>query len=167
MSDLNLSILQNQQVVFTATGMIFTPGMDYDTWAAIGETLQRMEMAVQFAIGDWINYGERAYGEKYSQAILETGRSSGTLRNYAWVAAHIHPSRRNDKVTFTHHVAVASLTPEYQTKFLVIAEQTQMSSRELKHAVDTVLGIAAEPHFISLTCPQCNYVWEIDRGILK
>ena len=157
MADLNLSILQNQQVAFSATGMTFAPGMDYDTWAAIGETLQAMEMAVQFALGDWINYGERAYGEKYAQALLETGRSSGTLRNYAWVAAHIHPSRRNDKVTFTHHVAVASLTPEYQTKFLAIAAQTQMSSRELKHAVDTVLGITPAPNTQVHTCPQCGY----------
>ena len=32
-----------------------------------------METAVQFWIGDWLNYGQqRAYGEKYSELVGET-----------------------------------------------------------------------------------------------
>src|ERR1039457_2825142 len=56
----------------TPTGLIVQGAPPFDEWAQCGTLLRRMKGAVQFWIGDWLNFGEHAYGEKYSQA-LETG----------------------------------------------------------------------------------------------
>jgi hypothetical protein len=45
-------------------GLLLRPGMDFAEWESLGHTLGRMEKAVQWWIGDWLNYGEREYGEK-------------------------------------------------------------------------------------------------------
>ena len=36
-----------------------------------------------FAIGDWINYGEKRYGDKYADALRRTGPAYDTLGKYA------------------------------------------------------------------------------------
>jgi len=41
-------------------------------WEAYGKGLRRAEAAIHWIIGDWLNYGERAYGEMYAQALEAT-----------------------------------------------------------------------------------------------
>ena len=36
---------------------------------------------MHFWIGDWLNYGERKWGEKYKEALEKTGYDYQTLRN--------------------------------------------------------------------------------------
>lgn len=92
------------------------PGLDYqsnalgipatctfDEWQEIGGQLQKIEKAVPWWIGDWLNYGERSYGEKYAQALDATKQSYGALRNAKWVASEYEKSRRRDNLSFAHH----------------------------------------------------------------
>ncbi len=37
-----------------------------------------------WAIGNWLNYGERRYGKTYSQTVETTGYDCGTLRDAKW-----------------------------------------------------------------------------------
>ena len=57
-------------------------------------TLQAMEGAVQLWIGDTLNIGEAAYGEKYAQAVDPI--QANTWKQYAWVARSIEKSTRVD-----------------------------------------------------------------------
>jgi hypothetical protein len=43
-----------------------------------------MEKGVKWWLGDWLNFGERKYGETYSQAIDTTGHSYQALANAKW-----------------------------------------------------------------------------------
>lgn len=93
----------------TTKGLRISGSPTYEEWASVGETLRFLESSIQFALGDWIRYGEHCWGEMYAQAIQETGKDAGTLRDYVWVASAVDLSSRNDNLTFSHHKAVASL----------------------------------------------------------
>ena len=72
-------------------------------WERCGAFLRHVEGAVQWWIGDWLNYGEQAYGEKYSQAMDALGTPLPTLENYAYVAGNIQTSRRHENLSFSVH----------------------------------------------------------------
>ena len=42
----------------TPTGIVAKKGATIDEWKAVGEFLKRAEGAVQWWIGDWLNFGE-------------------------------------------------------------------------------------------------------------
>jgi N6-adenosine-specific RNA methylase IME4 len=104
-------------------------------WEECGRVLRRIEGAVQFWIGDWVNYGERAYGEKYTDAQHVTGLDDGTLRNLAYVAGAIEISRRRDNVSFGAHQAVAALAPERQAAILDRAAEEHLTVSKVREIV--------------------------------
>ena len=70
-------------------------------------------------IGDWLNYGEPVYGEKYSQALEATGIPLATLENYAYVAGNLQSSRRREDVRFSVHCEAVQLpTTKEQDRWL-------------------------------------------------
>ena len=102
----------------TPTGLVVTGDPSFNDWDICGAHLQRMEGAVQFWIGDWLNYGEHAYGEKYAHAVNDT--QTETWMNYAWVARHVEISTRVENLSWSHHREVAKLheTPDVQRALL-------------------------------------------------
>ena len=62
---------------------------------------------VQWWIGDWLNYGERCYGEKYREGVELFQLAKGTLKNYAYVAGNIQSSGRHNDLSFSVHSEVA------------------------------------------------------------
>ena len=85
--------------------------------------------------GDWCNFGERKYGEKYSQALEASDYERSTLRQASWVARQIEMSRRLDNLSWSHHLEVAALEPEDQDRWLNRADKEQLSSRDLRGLV--------------------------------
>src|SRR5262249_15289538 len=104
--------------------------LPYEQWEIIGRRLRSIERAIQWLIGDWLRYGERTYGEMYSQALDATEYSYGTLRNQAWVAGQFELSRRHDNLSFTHHQELASLPAEEADELLARADPTTNESGE-------------------------------------
>ncbi len=102
----------------------------FDEWEALGQVLGHMGRNIQWWIGDWVNYGEAAYGEKYAQAMDVTGVDYAVLANYAWVASRV--SLRNETLTWTHHLEVAALEPSEQERWLEAAAKENLSTRELR-----------------------------------
>lgn len=123
---------------FTTTSLKLPEKLSFDHWARIGRQLQLADLAVQWWIGDWLNYGEPRYGEKYAQAIEEFGRKKQTLMNYAYVARAIEPSRRREIVDFSTHAEVASLEPEDQDKLLAKAAKENMSKASVRREAERV-----------------------------
>lgn len=102
----------------TPTGLVVTGRPSFDEWQDCGKRLQIMEGAVQFWIGDWLNFGEHAYGEKYAQAVNET--QAETWQHYAWVSSHVETCTRVQDLSWSHHREVAKLneTPDVQRELL-------------------------------------------------
>lgn len=119
----------------TKISLVLDENVGFDVWEEIGKNLRNIEGSIQFWVGDWINQGEQKFGEKYLQAFDATDKDNGTLRNIAWVCRNVDLSRRNDKVSFTHHVEVARLEPRAQVKWLKIAHEENLSVKELRESI--------------------------------
>lgn len=110
--------------------------MTYAQWAEIGERFQRVSGSINWWLGDWINTGQKKWGEKYTQAIEVTGNKLQTLMNYAYVARNVPFSVRTEKLSWTHHWNVADLDEGAQRELLRFAIDHDLSSKELSAAVD-------------------------------
>ena len=104
----------------------------FTNWQECGVFIQEAEKSVQFWIGDWLNYGERAWGKKYTEALEQTGLDYQTLRDYKWVASNVPLSVRKDTLSFHHHKQVASLDKEQQEHLLTKAVAFAWSLIKLK-----------------------------------
>ena len=106
----------------TAVGMSVKGEPSFEEWEKCGAFLQRIEGAVQWWLGDWLNYGESSYGEKYSQALEVTGIPLATLENYAYVAGNLQDSRRREDLSFSVHSEIVGLqTAKEQDRWLAKA----------------------------------------------
>ncbi|MFA5376469.1 MAG: DNA methyltransferase [Dehalococcoidia bacterium] len=112
--------------------MEFVTNPTYEEWERLGERLKYINGSVQFWIGDWVNYGENRYGDKYAQAIDATDYDYGTLANARYVAEKVEFSRRRENLPFSHHQEVASLPPEDQEMLLSKAEEEHLSLAALR-----------------------------------
>lgn len=133
------------KIKLNATGLNFAKDIGYTEWEHIGGVLQQIEGSIQWWRGDWLNYGERKFGEKYAQAVEETGRSYYTLAQYAWVAERFNLRERSQKLTWSHHLIVAGLEKkEDRMRLLTLAEKEELSTKRLREEVKKLKGISAE-----------------------
>lgn len=127
----------------TVVGLDLPEGLTFDQWRGIGHSLQGVERSLMWWIGDWLRYGEKRYGESYTQAVEATGASYGSVRDAAWVAgAYPNLSDRSDKLTWTHHRFAASLPAEDRPRVLRLAEEHGWSVREMRAQVSRVKAAA-------------------------
>jgi len=132
--DMNELIL-NKPFELQKTGLLVTGKPTIDEWIEAGEKLKLVEGSIQWWLGDWLNYGESAYGEMYSQALDATDYEYGSLRNAKYVANRIEMSRRRDNLSFSHHQEVAPLELNEQNMFLNRAEKEHWSQKDLRNAI--------------------------------
>jgi len=115
---------------------VTTIGMPtFNEWLKCGDFIQRANRSVHFWIGDWLNFGEGAYGEMYAQAMDQTKYHYDTLRHDKWVASRIQNGRRRPNLTWTHHQEVADLEPDEQDLMLDMAVKNEMNTATFRKAV--------------------------------
>jgi hypothetical protein len=118
-------------------GIEFTGELTRKEWNELGVKVARVGKSIGFIIGDWINYGEKKWGEMYADIIKLTDLDYGTLRNFAYVAARVQLSLRNDKLDFAHHMVVAKLkSADDQGEWLTNAVKHDMSVRRLRKSLN-------------------------------
>lgn len=136
-------------------GLDIPKAISIQQWKEIGHTLCRCQGALQWWIGDWINYGEEVYGEKYAEAIRAFGAealgaygySPETLRVYSSVARRVVV--RDNKLTWTHHKIVAEMPERDQKKWLKRASENKWDTKKLKSEInrtsaDPLAGVSHE-----------------------
>lgn len=118
----------------TRTSLLLRPGLGLGEWGRIGQFLLAFGSVTQWWIGDWLNFGKRAFGSKYSQAVDES--QGKTWRNYAWVASRFEPSRRRDNLTWSVHAEIASIKSEADRHWVLdIAAKNNWTARVARGAV--------------------------------
>lgn len=130
--------LEASGFTLTPTGLVIDPSVTYEEWEVYGRRLAIAERGIQWAIGDWIRHGEKAYGDKYTQAIELCGLKRQTLANYAFVAGAIETYRRRDIVDFSTHAEVASLPVAEQEKILSRAAKEDTPRHSVRKEVRRV-----------------------------
>jgi hypothetical protein len=122
---------------FSPTGATLREGLTYAKWKRALEAAVAVERAGAWCIGDAIIYGEQRYGEKYAQAVGETGLSPERLRVITWVCSRFESDRRRIGLSFESHREVASLDTPDQEKWLDKAERNRWTSKELREQLRT------------------------------
>lgn len=128
------AIAVNGKFAITPVGLRVLANPSFEDWEQFGRGLQKLECATQWTEGDWLNYGERRWGEKYAQAIDETGSAYQTLANRKYVSSQIDFSLRREKLSWSHHCEVASddYTDDQRRELLAIAERDDLSVAQFK-----------------------------------
>lgn len=119
--------------IFEAKGLRVRGRPSFEVWQALGPVLARMEGAINWWVGDYLNWGAQAFGEMSSQAVDEQQAAAWTT--YAWVARRVEISRRRDVLSFGHHDAVAKLDAEEQDHWLNEAINSRWSAHQLRIAL--------------------------------
>jgi hypothetical protein len=131
-------------VSLTQSGMTFARDLSYEEWENIGFEMARFNKSWQWCIGDWINYGEKKYGETYKAAIEATGLSYGLATTVASVCKEFESSRRRE-LSFTHNSEVQSLERERQDELLARAEAEQWPASSVRKEVRAIKVSNGEP----------------------
>lgn len=129
----------------SSTQLRIPEGLSFQEWAALGTTLSTVELGINWWIGDWLNYGERRYGDMYEQATLETGREKQTLADLKWVASKFETSRRRENLSWSHHRETASLEPAEADRMLDRAESGKWSKTTLRDEVQNLKKAVPAP----------------------
>lgn len=112
----------------------------FELYEAFGRFFGLIHRSAKWWLADWLNFGEGAFGHRFTQALEATGLSEGYLRNIMWVGANVAPSRRRKGVAFSFHETVAPLPPDAQRHWLsVVAKPKEdgkaWTQRELRYAI--------------------------------
>ncbi len=127
----------NHNFTIDPTGINFTGELTFEEWHNLGLQLVPIAKSIGFIVGDWINYGESRYGEKYDEALKRTGLSYKTLQEYSYVARRVEMSVRTDNLDFHHHKLVAKCKdPEAQRKWLDTAVKENLSVARLRKSMN-------------------------------
>ena len=138
-------LVQFNKCKVSKVGLTFNEEMTFEEWQGIGLQLQLMHGSVGFWIGDWLNFGEKHYGETYTQAVEDTGLDYSTLSGYKWVSGAVETSRRRENLSFSCHREVAKLPPEKQIELLEKGEKEGWGAREFAHVGKELLKLPTPP----------------------
>ena len=101
-------------------------------WSALGRRFGEIGRCSQWWLGDWINYGNARFGERYTRAVKLTGYDVQSLMNMVYVASRFDISRRRENLSWSHHATVASLEVASQDYWLARAGTDKMSVADLR-----------------------------------
>ena len=114
------------------TGWSPTGELTFDQWSEIGVFLLDLRDASQWALGDWLNFGEAKWGEKYAQALNEKRASYQTLRNVSSVCRAYAPSERVADVSFSHHALVSGWETDTRADALIMFAEKDFNRDEAR-----------------------------------
>jgi hypothetical protein len=145
---INLTVAIDEPFETTAVGLVVHGSPSYEIWEAYTVSFQRMGAAMPFLIGDLLVWGEDKFGEKYSQAITDTGLGKQTLANYASICRRIPMEVRREDVSFSHHGEVAALPIPEQKRLLEEVANQGWTVPELREAIREKAGLPAKSPFV-------------------
>jgi predicted DNA-binding protein len=152
-----MELVKSNGIKLEATSLSLTKRMDLDEGAKFVLGLDSMESGVSYWIGDCLNALEALHGEAYAQVIPDGKAHSWAV--YKWTCSRVKPETRRATLSFTHHMAVASLLHERQEIYLKRAEDEQLSVSALKKLVKGEKG--KETKIKLMTCPKCGESFEV------
>ena len=128
--------IQDPKFAITPTGIQFHHDLSFAEWDDLGQKLAPIGKSIGFILGDWINYGEKQWGDKYEEALERSGLAYQTLMNYSYVARKVEISCRQENLGFEHHAVVAKLKPDEQEHWLEMTKAHNLSVRRLRKSIN-------------------------------
>lgn len=116
-------------------GLRFDTKPSFEEWLSVGDYLMQVGRSNSFQVGDWLNFGQATWGDKYTEGMARTGRPYKTLANYAYIASNVSQSIREPGLDHEHHAAVAMLAPSEQKRWLKMAVSHNLSVARLRKSI--------------------------------
>ena len=116
----------------TRVGWTPSENLGLAEWSAVGRRFGEIGRCSQWWLGDWINYGNTKFGERYSRAMKLTGYDVQSLMNMVYVASRFEISRRRENLSWSHHATVAPLDVAEQEHWLTRASTEKLSVADLR-----------------------------------
>lgn len=129
-------IVLHEHYSLHSTGITITGRPSFEAHEGVGEFIKRAHRCSGFWLADWLRYGESRsdWAAKLSQVVDATGLAEKTLKNVRAVGAIDNKIRRAG-VEFGQHATVAALEPDDQDRFLQLAEEENLTVRELRATI--------------------------------
>lgn len=152
-------------------GLVVSGSPSITEWLQAGKALKKANVATQWWIGDWLNYGEPTYGEMYTQALDELDYEYQTLRVLKYVSNRVELLTRVNNLSWKHHRIVAPLELEQQQEWLQKAAKGNGTGKPwsvatLRTAIRESKQDGTEPDWIKRTdvwnIPACDDRYGID-----
>jgi len=144
--------------------------MTEQRWIEFGKRIGRAGNITSWWIGDWLRYGSRRFGEKYSLAARVTGYDVQTLMNYAYVAEHVPICDRRADVSWSHHAELAKLDPNARAEWLERTVSDRLSVKDLRLMLrtrsDPSASRVAQATTGASVCPMCGQPLPPDGSLL-
>lgn len=113
-----------------------TTSKAFDDWLEEGRIIASTKTSLDWAIADWVSYGQQAFPEQIEIAL---GSAVGDLvgdrraiEKMAKTALAFPPSVRSSKLSFEHHAQIADMPRAEALPFLVEAERQHWTARRLR-----------------------------------
>jgi len=119
----------------TSTGYTPPADMSFDQFSyEVGTTIGWAKI-VNWVIGDLLRFGEDKWPDRYSQAILLTGKSEQHLYNVVWVSKVWRPHERHPDMSWSHHLELSGIrNDEERVYWINKAADEQWTREELRNA---------------------------------
>ncbi len=132
----SLELSKGTRFRVTDTGLAVAGTPSFEEWRHCGECLAGLSRGLQWAVGDWLNFGRQKYERgRYEAAAEALGLEKETVRRYAQVAATYKSGIRIPDLGFLHHQVAASLPARRRRSLLLRAARETWSVYELKRAI--------------------------------
>jgi hypothetical protein len=145
-------------------------------WSALGRRFGEIGRCSQWWLGDWINYGNARFGERYTRAVKLTGYDVQSLMNMVYVASRFDISRRRENLSWSHHSTVAALDVASQDHWLARASADKLSVADLRAELrgrrrairaadgnDESDSSVPHNHANAVVCPTCGGTVPVSR----
>lgn len=120
----------------SSVGLLDGDSATFEEWRELGDLLFGFEKSIQWLIGDWLNIGEKQYGQTYDALADSTGYKIKSLYEYAYVARQVEISIRMETLSFGHHGLVAGMKADQQRKWLMLADSNGWSVAKLREEIN-------------------------------
>ena len=179
-------MLKDSSHSLTRQGIDWYREPTFEEWQELGYALYEIEHGRRWWWGDWILKGEQVFGEKYAQALEDSGYQYSTLANSVSICRAIPYDLRDPEISFSTHAILAPIARKdlqaYKGWISMVGE-TSISGSQLKEILKIdnndpeIARISIDAHRVAkradmslpaleprkidpsplLRCPSCGY----------
>lgn len=124
--------LEKAGLITTTALLLDDPDFSYERFEALGAFFGRIRKSSAWWLGDWLNFGERTYDDRFAQAAAATGLSEETLQRYMRVSAAIPADMRRESLPYGVHSMLKSKSLPEAAYWLDRAEAGGWGEAELR-----------------------------------
>ena len=106
--------------------------ISWEEWTIRVRNIGTLKRKIAWYIGDLLNYGLDAFGEKAWQEIESMGYSEGALSNFKYVAKKFPPEERSSDLPWSTYQAIAPFRKAEREKLIVRALSGELKRADIR-----------------------------------